>query len=342
MKSLPLLLCAVGATAAAAAPSTDLQTSHTDAIFTTSTSDNANNNDAAQQRRDQVFTCDIPTNGCTNGMFNVDECVCECIPPYCPFPDKYGDCTNPSNACGGNKWLNCERGVNCPWWTNPMKDESCTTGPEVPLELWTIYNTREACCNINHPYSDVCKAKAEEGPPTKNPTISRPEEDMFEVVPIKFDVMGLPDNLSMRELKDEMTIVLKRILLRLADRIKGMKVSNVEEKVVVQRDLLRKLMRMRGLEKDVTLYYNVYVIRDDKKKFGPLIIQAIRDSYSEVIEQVQTFADTKFFGGDLNLNWCFNYYLHWPSWSPDTMASRPIRRRSRVWQLRGQVPPSRK
>ena len=28
-------------------------------------------------------------------------------------------------------WAQCTRGVNCPWWVNPMKAESCTTGPSV-------------------------------------------------------------------------------------------------------------------------------------------------------------------------------------------------------------------
>ena len=129
------------------------------------------------------------------------------------------------------------------------------------------------------------------GAPTKHPTIEAPEDDLYEVVPIKFDVMGLPDEISMRELKDEMTIVLKRILLRLADRIEGMKVSEVEERVVVTRNLgnRRKKVRQRhrDLKQDVTLYYNVYVLRDENIKFGPLIIRDIRDNYGEVLEQVQ-------------------------------------------------------
>ena len=62
-----------------------------------------------------------------------------------------------------------------------------------------------------------------------------------------------------------------------------LKISSVEEKVVMTRDLLRT----RGLLKDVTLYFNVNVIRDKDKKFGPLIIREIRDSYDEVLDQIQ-------------------------------------------------------
>ena len=141
--------------------------------------------------------------------------------------------------------------------------------------------------------------------------------------------MGLPSDLNNREmdeLHEEMGTVLKRILLRLSDRISGMKVSNVEQKILQQRqrgllrtstasigtivnDIVKDITtqyqtRRRRLEQDITLYFNVYVVRDYDKKFGPLVIQEIRDSYEEVLEQIQTFADTKYFGANLNLNWC--------------------------------------
>ena len=176
--------------------------------------------------------------------------------------------------------------------------------------MWEIFNTRSACCNSKFPYSDICDVSAgEEGPPTKHPTIQSPEDDVYEVVPIKFDVMGLPDDISMRELKDEMTVVLKRILLRLAEKIEGLKVTEVEERVVLQRNLLKKMVRdnhndsllknedrevigqqhhtQRELKQDVTLYFNVYVLREEDRKFGPLIIQYIQSNYGEVLEQVQ-------------------------------------------------------
>ena len=76
-----------------------------------------------------AYVCEIPTSGCSNGMFNQAKCECECLPPFCP--DANGDCTIASNNCGGNPWTDCERGRNCPWWANPLKAESCTTGPVV-------------------------------------------------------------------------------------------------------------------------------------------------------------------------------------------------------------------
>ena len=63
--------------------------------------------------QESTFYCDIPTDGCLNGMFNVELCECECIPPYCRWTD--GTCTSPSGNCGGNPWEGCSRGVDCPW-----------------------------------------------------------------------------------------------------------------------------------------------------------------------------------------------------------------------------------
>lgn len=85
-----------------------------------------------------TFTCEIPTEGCVNGeycrfvgllmaaiyllacaaqiatgMFNVDKCQCECIPPYCLY-EYDGSCSLPSGACE-NPWKDCTRGVDCPW-----------------------------------------------------------------------------------------------------------------------------------------------------------------------------------------------------------------------------------
>jgi hypothetical protein len=79
------------------------------------------------------WTCEIET--CQNGLWNRAECKCECIPPYCV--DQLGDCTIPSNNCGGNPWAGCTRdftmlGGDCPWYPNLMDPQGdCTTGSDV-------------------------------------------------------------------------------------------------------------------------------------------------------------------------------------------------------------------
>jgi len=123
------------------------------------------------QGQNEGFVCDIPTSGCTNGMFNQARCECECIVPFCP--DQNGDCTSPSDNCGGNPWEQCTPGVNCPWWQDFSKAESCTTGPDVPLGIWEIYDTKESCCKTNFAYSNICAFQIDAGIPSHYPTITR-------------------------------------------------------------------------------------------------------------------------------------------------------------------------
>jgi hypothetical protein len=82
----------------------------------------------------------------------------------------------------------------------------------------------------------------------------------------------------MMELKEEMETVLTRILLRLADRVEGLSVTNVEQTVPKLEEA-----KIRG---QATVYFNVEIVRAEGSKFGPLIIQAVRDSYDELLEQI--------------------------------------------------------
>ena len=256
--------------------------------------------------------CPIPTTGCPFGMYNQNQCKCECIPPYC-LDVVTGNCIRiPNQVCNINPWINCIKGTNCPWYKHTS--ETCTTSNTIPPNVVNIYNTKEICCNFNYPYSDSCAGRSSfsminAGQPTKHPTISRPEESDYEVIPIKFDVLGLPNGIRVREVKDEMTTVLKRVLLRLSDDNEGsmeeLIISNVEEKVmpVSINDNNAASSSLRSAT-SLTLYYNVYLVRNDEYKFGPIIINEIRNRYNEILDQIQSFADTKYFGGNLKMNWC--------------------------------------
>ncbi len=175
---------------------------------------------------------------------------------------------------------------------------------QVPQGVWDIYHSKQACCDgLGYANPNVCNPDPTTGNPTKHPTISRPEDDDLEVVPIRFDITGLPDNVNMGELREEMEKVLKRILLRLADRIDGLKVSDVQlRNVNRERDLLAdeddseentvqpstSLRHQRDLLRDVSLMYDVSVVRDPNgRRFGPLIITYMRNNYGEILEQIQ-------------------------------------------------------
>ena len=152
---------------------------------------------------------------------------------------------------------------------------------QVPADLWTIYNTREACCATNFPFSDICDP-VEPDPPTKYPTIALDDDDHDEIIPLRVKFTGLPDNISISKLKEELESVLKRILLRLAEKVDGLKILSLEERVVSS---LRNLHR--ALSSEEILYYNVHVLRVEGAKFGPKIIVEVRDSYDEILSQIQ-------------------------------------------------------
>ena len=263
----------------------------------------------SQSQSQQQQLCPIPTTGCPFGMYNQQLCKCECIPPYC-LDVVSGNCIRiPNQVCNINPWQNCIKGTNCPWYKHTS--ETCTTSNIIPPNVVQIYNTKEICCNFNYPYSDSCAGRSSfsinGGQPTKHPTISRPEESEYEVIPIKFDVLGLPSGIRVREVKDEMTTVLKRVLLRLSDNEEIMEeliISDVEEKVMpVSINDSSTSSALRSAT-SLTLYYNVYLVRNDEYKFGPIIINEIRNRYNEILDQIQSFADTKYFGGNLKMNWC--------------------------------------
>ena len=127
-----------------------------------------------------------------------------------------------------------------------------------------------------------------------------PEDDDFEIVPLKFDLGNLPQDLSTRALKDEMKVVLKRILVRLSERVPQLKISRIEEKVPDQMQLRERILR----GKMITIYYNVYVIRREGMKYGPIIIAEIKSRYDEVKDQLRQFSDVNFLEGGIDFNLC--------------------------------------
>jgi hypothetical protein len=114
--------------------------------------------------------------------------------------------------------------------------------------------------------------------PIEDPTITKPEDDLYTIIAIRVDVFGLPDDVPMRELKNEMKSILEGILLQLAENLSWLEVLHVEES---NRNLLRRLLP----QKDVSRYFDVYVDRNEYT-YGPLVINEIRGSYKEMLDEV--------------------------------------------------------
>jgi hypothetical protein len=187
-------------------------------------------------------------------------------------------CPNDGNlSCVGKTWadqcLPCSEGQT--WWPCNIPDECfCQDSIGNVVMAGDLINE-----STNEDGLDLPVASVETGTesPTKYPTIVAPE-DNYEIVSIRFDVMGLPGNVAMGELERELKTVMTRIILRLAESIQGLKITKVEERAGGITDTS---------EGGKSVYYNIYAVRDENKKFAPLLIQAIRDSHDEMVEQIQ-------------------------------------------------------
>jgi len=265
--------------------------SHSQRILQTGRQDNISSSD-------NTPLCPAPSSECGYGLWNVYSCQCDCIKPFCR--DGNGDCYVPGGSCDENPFKDCTNSVDCPWWIFGEDSERCYTGNKIPAGVWDLFASEQACCG-KHKLCDTMKPTSE---PTKQPIAAPKFEDLFEVIPVKFSVVSLPDVVEMKELKDEMLIILKRILINLAESDgmdDALKTTNVVEKPpLVDR-------KMRVLAKDLNVDYAVTVVRQNED-FRPIILDWIEDSYGEIIQRIQDYIDRKYFDTDMKLNMCTTDY----------------------------------
>ena len=117
--------------------------------------------------------------------------------------------------------------------------------------------------------------------PSKYPSVVV-EEDEFEIIPLRFDVIGLPPDAALGDFKKELETAMSKIILDLGKDIQGLKVTKVEEKVG---GLSAALSNNNNNLVD-SVYYTVEVVKDPSKRFAPLIIQGLRDSYDQILQMI--------------------------------------------------------
>ncbi|KAL3804644.1 hypothetical protein HJC23_008459 [Cyclotella cryptica] len=279
----------------------------------------------------QKVFCPISYQECSNGLFNPDTCACECIPPFCP--DTNGDCSNPTGYCGGNPWQNCQRGVDCPWWPNPLKAESCMTGNSIPPGIWKIYRNLEYCCSANFPYSQVCPtavtvttspptirppsppspqaspvAGTEPSPSTTSPAVPFNIDTEYETIPLKLSLVGLTSDIpSIRDFKDAMMEELKNILTELASSL-DMTISEISENYGPTSNSRALQSSAQSFASNPTqamsLYYDVSVVRNPGERYARILIQAIQDRHGELLSQIQEYTDNQGYGYISNFDMC--------------------------------------
>lgn len=215
--------------------------------------------------------------------------------------------------------------------------------------MWKVYASNKDCCAVNFPFSEVCHVEKGTPSPTKYPTLAVPEESNFETIPFQFSVRGLPDDVNMRALKEEMKELLTAILTMIATDVPDMKITSIDEREARRRNMMM-MNGLRGLGetsignvgadveknensyyarqvdmsitsssshnqittsnnysrqllKNVEFYYDINIIRVEGKQFGPLIIQYMKDSISDIQNKVQT-TKTTYFQSDVDYNFC--------------------------------------
>ena len=245
------------------------------------------------------FICEGPSAGCSNGLWNQDACVCQCIPPYCP--DSWGDCLLPSGSCGGNPWADCTEGVDCPWWID-SDAENCSTGNEIPAGVWTIYPGETVCCEVNRPYTiEVCDRSTSD--PTKAPVAAPKFDDLYEVIPIKFNLYGISEEVDARDLKDEMLAIVKNVLIDLSQRQSSLRIKTIEENLLPP--VSKEDASTPAENNALGVYFDVTIIRSQEvKDFGPIIIQWIKESYEDIVAEIKDFINQEYFINDVDMNWC--------------------------------------
>ena len=117
--------------------------------------------------------------------------------------------------------------------------------------------------------------------PSKYPSVVV-EEDEFEVIPLRFDVIGLPIDAALGDFKKELQTAMSKIILNLGKDVQGLKVTKVEEKV----GGLSAALSNNSNNLVDSVYYTVEVVKDPKKRFAPLIIQGLRDNYDEILQMI--------------------------------------------------------
>jgi len=242
--------------------------------------------------------CSSRTSCANGGLYDEDLCVCLCIPPF--SVDGEGDCTAVGESWMESPFKECDVNDNddCPWWSDPLRLEHCDSGSEIPEGVSVVDWTREECCERHYPGSKFCNgngssAAAVGGGGSGSASDDNLDLSMFEVIPVKFSISNLPDEIDIPNLKEQVRTALKDFLLELAIRFTGaadLGVSSVKETT-----------RFWGFEGEMNqvggmdVYYDVRVIREPEQEFGPTIIEEVIDSYEDIVKDIQDKVPTEIY-----------------------------------------------
>ena len=185
-----------------------------------------------------------------------------------------------------------------------------TNHDQVPQEVYTIFTTKAICCQVST-YSKSCNSDPTENLPVASEPVSstRPE---YETIPLKLSLLNLPSVIDIRSLKEEIFIIVKRLLIDLAEKMSSLRITNFEENILGGRKNSRLLLSQHQKNKlrklttqNLDIYYVVTVLTDPNvESFKPFVVKWMQDSYDLILEKIREYTTREYFGYDLSLNWC--------------------------------------
>ncbi|KAL9182951.1 hypothetical protein ACHAXT_004230 [Thalassiosira profunda] len=130
------------------------------------------------------------------------------------------------------------------------------------------------------------------------PTDSNPFPEL-EVIPMKIDITGLPDDVRVELLEQEMLSVLQQAMDRVGETTPGLTIVRVETNDPEQEPLRRALLR------DETLYFNINVLKsEDGESWRPLIYNKLQEAFDDVLGEIFSLGGTRYINKGVGLSWC--------------------------------------
>ena len=185
-----------------------------------------------------------------------------------------------------------------------------TNHDQVPQDIYTIFKTKVICCQVST-YSKSCNPDPTEDLPVAEEPVSTTLEE-YETIPLKLSLLNLPSEIDIRSLKEEIFIIVKRLLVDLAEKMSSLRITNFEENILGGRKNSRQLLlsqhkqnKLRKLTQNLDIYYVVTVLTDPNvESFKPFVVKWMQDSYDLILEKIREYTTREYFGYDLSLNWC--------------------------------------
>ena len=112
------------------------------------------------------MSCLEPVGGCGYGLWNDDNCRCDCVPPIC-YDSVFlcasaGSCPDP--------FAGCRVDLDCPYSVDTSAGD-CLSSAKIPPGVYQVFRTKKECCEANYPDSSTCGSASS---PTGRPSILSP------------------------------------------------------------------------------------------------------------------------------------------------------------------------